>query len=173
MADVITNNSNVTTANKDGIAGYIANGLTDENWLKTARNIKLANGGADVYALGTSIALASVLPDSTKGFRYDENSPIVKTGFLPDYKNVPMIELGNALVPNTINGTPEVVLPDDIIYFLPLGMNKPIKVVFEGQTVSVEKDAMFAADHAYGFVVDMRMGMDAVVGSKFGAIQLT
>lgn len=51
-------------------------------------------------------------------------------------------------------------------------MNKPIKVVFEGQTVSVEKDAMFAADHAYGFVVDMRMGMDAVVGSKFGAIQL-
>ena len=173
MADVITNNSNVTTANKDGIAGYIANGLTDENWLKTARNIKLANGGADVYALGTSIALASVLPDSAKGFRYGEDSAIVKTGFLPDYKNVPMIELGNALVPNTINGTPEVVLPDDIIYMLPLGMNKPIKVVFEGQTVSVEKDAMFAADHAYGFVVDMRMGMDAVVGSKFRAIQLT
>ena len=173
MADVITNNGNVATANKDGIAGYIANGLTDENWLKTARNIKLANGGADVYALGTSIALASVLPDSAKGFRYGEDSAIVKTGFLPDYKNVPMIELGNALVPNTINGTPEVVLPDDIIYFLPLGMNKPIKVVMEGNTVSVEKDAMFAADHAYGFVVDMRMGMDAVVGSKFGAIQLT
>lgn len=58
------------------------------------------------------------------------------------------------------------------ITYCPLGMNKPIKVVFEGQTVSVEKDAMFAADHAYGFVVDMRMGMDAVVGSKFGAIQL-
>ena len=32
---------------------------------------------------------------------------------------------------------------------------------------------MFAADHAYGFVVDMRMGMDAVVGSKFRAIQLS
>ena len=86
--------------------------------MKTARNIKLANGGADVYALGTSIALASVLPDSAKGFRYGEDSAIVKTGFLPDYKNVPMIELGNALVPNTINGTPEVVLPDDIIYMI-------------------------------------------------------
>lgn len=126
MADVITNNGNVATANKDGIAGYIANGLTDENWLKTARNIKLANGGADVYALGTSIALASVMPDQAQGFRYGEDSALVKTGFLPDYKNVPMIELGNALVPNTINGTPEVVLPDDIIYMLPLGMNKPM-----------------------------------------------
>lgn len=118
MASVIARNNDVNTNNQDGIAGYIANGLTDENWLLTARDIKLANGGADVYALGTSIALASVLPDSAKGFRYGEDSAIVKDGFLPDYKNVPMIELGNALVPNTINGTPEVVLPDDIIYMI-------------------------------------------------------
>ena len=83
-----------------------------------------------------------------------------------------MIELGNALVPNTINGEPEVVLPDDIIYMLPLGMNKPIKVVMEGNTVSVEKAPLFAADHTYGFTVDMRMGMDAIVGSKIGAITL-
>lgn len=172
MASIITNNTDVATNNQDGIAGYMANGLTDENWLKVARLVKLANGGADVYALGTSIALASVLPDSAKGFRYGEDSAIVKDGFLPDYKNVPLIELGNALVPNTINGEPEVVLPDDIIYFLPLGMNKPIKVVMEGNTVSVEKAPLFAADHTYGFTVDMRMGMDAIVGSKAGAITL-
>ena len=116
MASIITNNT--TNNNQDGIAGYITNGLTDENWLKISRLVKLANGGADVYALGTSIALASVLPDSSKGFRYGEDSALVKDGFLPDYKNVPMIELGNALVPNTINGTPEVVLPDDIIYMI-------------------------------------------------------
>ena len=172
MSTIITNNTDVATNNQDGIAGYMANGLTDENWLKVSRLVKLANGGADVYALGTSIALASVLPDSSKGFRYGEDSALVKDGFLPDYKNVPMIELGNALVPNTINGEPEVVLPDDIIYMLPLGMNKPIKVVFEGNTVSVEKDPLFAADHTYGFTVDMRMGMDAIVGSKIRAIQL-
>lgn len=39
MADVITNNSNVASANKDGIAGYIANGLTDENWLNIKSNL--------------------------------------------------------------------------------------------------------------------------------------
>lgn len=172
MSDIITNNSNVSTSNRDGIAGFMANGLTDENWLKTARNIKLANGGADVYALGTSIALASVLPDSAKGFRFGEDSAIVKKGYLPDYKNVPLIELGNALVPNTINGEPEVVLPDDIIYMLPLGMDKPIKVVFEGNSVGVHKEPELCADHTYGFTVDVRMGMDAIVGSKFGAIQL-
>ena len=83
-----------------------------------ARNVKLANSGAEVYALGTNIALADVLPNDAQQFRYGEDSAIVKTGFLPEYKNVPMIELGNALVPNTINGTPEVVVPDDIIYMI-------------------------------------------------------
>lgn len=170
MSDIIINNTN--GQNRDGISGYMANGLTDENWLKTARNIKLANGGADVYALGTSIALASIMPDSTKGFRYDEDSAIVKTGFLPDYKNVPLIELDNALVPNTINEKPVVVLSDDIIYMLPFGMDKPIKVVLEGNSTTVKRDPMYAADHSYGFTIDLRMGMDAVVGSKFGAIQL-
>lgn len=141
----------------------------------TARNVQLANGGADVYALGTKIALADVLPaeSATSGFRYGEDSAIVKTGFLPSYKEVPLVELGQALVPNTINGVPEVVLPDDIIYFIPMGWNKPVKVVFEGNSVSVAQDPMFAADHCYGMTVDMRLGVDCVVGSKFGAIQLS
>lgn len=52
------------------------------------------------------------------------------------------------------------------------GLPIDIKVVFEGNTVSVEKDPLFAADHTYGFTVDMRMGMDAIVGSKIRAINL-
>lgn len=103
-----------------GIYGYIANGFSDNNWLVTARNVQLANGGADVYALGTKIGLGNVLPngDAASSFRYLENSDIVKTGFLPAYKNVPLIELGNALVPNTINGVPEVIVNDKIIYMI-------------------------------------------------------
>ena len=169
MANVITNGTNY------GIGGYIASGMTDENWLTTSRLVKLANGGADVFGFGTNISLASILPaeSATSGFRYGENSDIVKRGFLPAYKNVPLIELGNCLVPNTINGTPEVVIPDDIVYLIPMGAYKPIKVVFEGNTVTVDKDPLYSADHSYGFTVDMRIGADAVVGSKIGAIELT
>ena len=165
----------IADADKHGISGYIVNGLTDENWLVTARNVELANGGADVYALGTKLALAEVLPDqdNVPGFRYDEDSAIVKTGFLPSYKEVPLLEMGNALVPNTINGTPEVIVPDDIIYMLPMGMYKPVKVVIEGNTVTINQDPMYAADHTYGMTVTMHLGVDCVVGSKFGAIQLS
>ena len=52
------------------------------------------------------------------------------------------------------------------------GLPIDIKVVFEGNTVSVEKNLLLAADHTYGFTVDMRMGMDAIIGSKIGSITL-
>ena len=111
----------VSSAANYGVAGYFAAGaFSDQNWLTIARNVKLANGGADVYAMGTNLALAKVLPaaSATSGFRYGEDGSIVKDGFLPSYKGVSLIEIGNALKPNTINGTPEVVLPDDQIYFI-------------------------------------------------------
>ena len=47
-----------------------------------------------------------------------------------------------------------------------------IKVVFEGNSVSIDKDPMYAVDHTYGFTVDIRMGVDVVIGSKIGAIEL-
>lgn len=52
------------------------------------------------------------------------------------------------------------------------GLPINIKVVLEGQGVSVAQDPMFAADHTYGMTVDMRIGADVVVGTKFGALKL-
>lgn len=116
MASAIT----PTVSANQGISGYMAAGFSDQNWLTVARNVQLANGGADVYALGTKIALGNVLPaqGSTSSFRYGEDGAIVKTGYLPAYKGVPMVELGNALVPNTINGQPQVIVADDVIYMI-------------------------------------------------------
>ena len=168
--------SSITTANaiKNGISGYIANGFSDANWITTARNVQLANGGSEVYALGTKLALANVLPQqtATSAFRYGEDSAIVKTGYLPAYKEVPMIELGNALIPNTINGQPQVIVDDRTIYMIPMGMYKPVKVVFEGNTISVEKDAKSMADHTLTLTVNLMVGVDVIVGSKYGAINL-
>lgn len=170
MASTVT--PNVAAVN--GIYGYIANGFSDANWLTIARNVQLANGGADVYALGTKIGLGYVLPaqGTTSSFRYLEDGAIIKTGYLPSYKGVPMIELGNALVPNTINGKPEVIVDDKIIYMIPMGMYKPVKVVFEGNTLTVERNPIQNVDHTYQMIVNLMVGVDVVVGSKFGAIIL-
>lgn len=157
-----------------GISGYQTNGLTDMNWMTLARNVSLANGSASVYALGTGIALTNVLPSESpvSQFRYGEDSDIIRRGWLPSYKGVPLIELKNALMPNTVNGVPEVVLPDDVIFFLPMGLNKPVKVVVEGNSVTIEKDPLYQPDHCYAWVCTAHIGVDTICGTKFGSLLL-
>lgn len=155
---------------KKGIGGYYANGVNDTNWITLATNVSLANGGASVYALGTNIALAEVLPEATDGFRFGENSSYVTDGYLPRYKKVPLIEIDNALVPNTINNTPRSLVPNNYIYMIAMDSYKPVKVVFEGNTVSVHEDAYQKQDRTYALTIDMWMGVDVIAGSKFGVI---
>lgn len=180
LAQCIKRNDPATGTNPDGIAGYIATGFNDGNWINISRYVSLANGGAQTYAFGSEIALANVIPDLTgfvkrdpeTKFIIDENSSYIKNGYLPSYRKVPMIEMHDALLPNTINGQPKTILPDDIIYMIPAGMYKPVKVVFEGGNVSVTKDPSQMADHTYTFQINMMVGVDVVVGAKFGAINL-
>lgn len=128
--------------------------------------------------MGTKLALQHVLPTSAPagaaGFIYEEgeNSATIVKGYLPAYKEVSLIEIGNFLQPNTINGAPQVMADDKIIYMIPVGMQKPVKVVFEGNSVTVEKDPTQHADHTYTMQINMMVGVDVIVGAKFGAIIL-
>lgn len=161
----------ITDAASHGISGYMANGFNDDNWLKLARNVKLANGNSQVYALGTDIAIGKIMPDAA-AFRFGPDSDIVTKGALPAYKNVPLIPLDNALVPNTVNKTPKAILGDDFIYMIAMGSYKPVKVVVEGNNVAVSENPFEKKDHTYSMTVDMRIGADSVVGSKFGYLKL-
>ena len=165
----------ITSAGDWGMGGYIANGFSDQNWVITSDNVKMANGGAQVYGFGSKMALMDILPSQTpaaNGFRYGENSEIIKTGYLPEYKGVPLVEMDQALMPNTVNGTPVRAVPEKIIYLLPMAFHKPIKVVIEGTTLTVSKNPYESKDHCYSYVVTAHLGVDAVVGTKFGAITL-
>lgn len=153
-----------------GIGGYYANGFSDDNWLTLDKNVSAVNGGAQTYALGTKIGFKDVYPDSTKGFRFNETSEIVKNGFLPDYKGVPLIEIDNALLPQTINSTPVSAVSDQYIYFLAMNAYKPVHIVIEGNTITVANDPMRSVDNRYVMTIDVRIGVDVVVGSKFGIL---
>ena len=58
--------------------------------------------------------------------------------------------------------------PGDSFKRLPID----IKVVMEGNSLTVEKNPLETADHTYMINVNMRIGVDVIVGSKFGAIVL-
>ena len=56
----------------------------------------------------------------------------------------------------------------DCIKKLPIN----IKVVVEGNSVSISQDALRSADHTMGLTVDLRIGADVIVGTKFGGLKL-
>lgn len=163
----------VTNRNTLGIGGYYKVGATTDNWINLAQTVSAANGGAKVYALGTLGALSQIIPDEA-GFRFTSDDDLVTQGYLPVYKNVSAMELKQAIVPTTLNGmTPTLVVPDDYIYFIPMGHHKPVHVVYEGTSTTITTDPMATKDVTLGLTITLRIGIDVIVGSKFGIIDVS
>lgn len=152
---------------------YKTNGsFTDSNFITIGQRVKAANGGKMVQVWGTLTALGKIMP-STQGLQYGLGLEYAKIGYLGAYKGFPLVEISQAMVPGTVNTTATMLVPDNTIYFVPVDSYNPIKVVFEGDSVTVEKEATKSSDKYLGLAITMRVGVAAVVGSIFGSYTLS
>ena len=161
----------LTAATNQIGAAYQAAGIDTTNWTNTVDRVSAANGGMPVVALGTLAALNKVMP-STVGLQYGLGSEIVKEGKLNRYLGTELIAIDQAMVPGTVNTTAQLLLPTNKIYFIARGAYKPVKVVFEGTSSVVEAIPDECTDRQYKIRIQEHVGVDAVVGSKFGTITL-
>jgi len=162
----------LTTVITNGLAAsspYHASGFSDLNHIVVARNVKMANANAQVYGMGTMVALGKAYP-SVVGLQYGLGEEISKKGFLDLYKGVKLVEIDQAMMPGTVNTTATAMISDSTIYYIAMSAYKPIKIVFEGDAATVETVATESSDRTMGLSVTMRFGISAVVGSKFGSI---
>lgn len=152
-------------------AAYSAVGFTQANWTNLAQRVSAANGNSDIFAIGTLSALGSIIP-AQAGLQYGLGQEIVDKGYLDRYYGTRLICLDQALKFNTVNTTGEFAVPDDVIYFLPVYGDKPIKLVYEGNDVLVEREATRTPDKTYRVRIQERIGVAAVIGSKIAALEL-
>lgn len=150
---------------------YSANGVTPELFGDLRDKVSAANGGAQVVAIGTRVALSNLSLEGN--FQVQIGEEMNKVGYLDQYLGVPLIGLDNVIVPGTTNSTNvKLALSNDIIYLVPMMGDRPVKIVFEGDQISVEFDPAHTADSRYGISVEMRIGVAAICGSKYGIINL-
>lgn len=149
---------------------YTINGYTPALWGTLKSRVSAANGGMNVIAIGTAVALSNISAGGNYQIQIGEE--MNKVGYLDQYLGTPLIGLENVLVPGTTNSTASLVLPDDKIYMIPVGGSRPIKIVFEGEEISVSTDPENTSDKRYGISVEMRVGISAITGSKYGTIDL-
>lgn len=152
-------------------AAYNTNGVTPTLWGTLRERVSAANGGMQVIGIGTSVALSNA---SLQGnFQTQIGQEMNKVGYLDEYLSVPLIAIENVLVPGTTNSTAVLALNDKVIYFVPVaGSSHPVKVVFEGGQTTISTDTTQRADRQYAINVDMRYGVAAVLGAKYGTITL-
>ena len=155
-------------------AGYIANGYTPANWTNLVQKVSAANGGAPVYAIGSLGALAKVNTTGANGLglQYFVGEDYLSKGYIDKFLGARMIPVDPALVPTTINSTADLAVPDNKIYMAAADAYRPIKIVFEGNSMTVERIPEETTDKRYGIRIQMRVGVSAIVGSKFGRIDL-
>ena len=154
-------------------SGYSAAGMNDGNWDTLAERVRAANGGADVYAIGTVSAMGKVIPENNY-LQIGLSPEWAKEGALSRYHSVPLVICPNVLKPTTINTTADLAIPTNLIYFIAADSYRPVKVVFFGDSVTVEEYPFDAgnADRSYGIKIEYRIGISAIVGSKFGTLTL-
>lgn len=160
----------MTQATTEFGAAYTVNGVSPELFGKLRERVSAANGGMHVLAIGTAVALSHCSLEGN--FQVEIGEEMNKVGYLDQYLGVPLIGLRNVLVPGTTNGDAELVLPDNIIYMIPVGGAKPVKIVFEGDEIAVSYDPEHTSDKRYGISIEMRVGVEAVLGAKYGTIIL-
>lgn len=152
-------------------AGYKTNGVDVKSYGTLAQRVSAANGGASVYALGTSVALSSLMPN-TVGLQYGLGVEITKNGFLDRYLGTNVIAIDQAVNGLTINTSAELLVPDDKIFLVAANAYAPIKVVMEGNEITLTDLPEYTSDRTYTFSIKLRLAVAAILGSKHGVINL-
>lgn len=151
-------------------AAYATNGVTPTLFGTLREKVSAANGGMNVVAIGTAVALSNVTLQGN--FQVEIGEEMNKVGYLDQYLGVPLVAIKNVLVPGTTNTTATLALQDNKIYFIPVAGDKPVKVLFEGTEATVAFNPDETSDKRYGITVELRVGISAVCGAKYGVINL-
>lgn len=151
-------------------AAYKTNGVTPTLWGTLKQRVEAANGGMGVVAIGTAVALSNV--SLSGNYQVQIGEEMNKVGYLDQYLGTPLIGIHNVLIPGTTNTSADLALPDDVIYMVPVAGARPVKILFEGEQISVAFNPDNTSDRRYGISIEMRVGVAAICGVKYGTIEL-
>lgn len=118
------------------VTGLKVAGYTPAEFARLSQAVRTWNGGGNVMALGTQLALSKVLP-ANANYRYDIDSEFARLGYMNNYMGTSLMvipQLANLANPFTTS------VPDDRIYFVSSGGQKIVKIVLEGSTLSWQDD---------------------------------
>ena len=151
-------------------ANFKENSYDEKAFQKLATRVTAANGGARAVAMGTDLALSTVLP-SDDYLKMGLGEDYTKVGYLPVFKKVPLIGLSQKI--DWTSDDYKFALPDDMIYFISPGAQKLVKIVIEGGSLTFSDDFASNGNLTQVSSLHKRFGVGLVTGSKFAIMKVT
>jgi hypothetical protein len=148
-------------------------GFSEANFTTMAERVSAANGSVPIYATGTLTALGTVLPTDnylTMGLGQE----YVSTGYLGKFLGTNMIATPSYIKKGTIHsaGSFELLGDDNRLYFLPLGGDRPVKIVFEGNAIQIETGHDANADRELVISVKHKYGVAIATSAWYGIMEI-
>lgn len=132
-------------------------------WNNLIQTVQGANRGLKVAAFGTKVALSKVLPDN-QYFQFQLGEEYNQMGYLPNFQGTPLFMFDQAMVPNTDT----LAISDNSIVLLSTGLEKIIKIGFEGETQIIQSEGFQNASLAVDYTIQKRWAVSLVASQKFG-----
>ena len=148
-------------------------GFTLDAFLKLRNRVSAANGGSRVYVYGTDIALSGILPENEylqMGLGVGLAETYNSIGYLPVFMNTSLIAF-----PQKIDWTSsdyEFALADNELFFIASNSQSLVKIVFEGETISIVDSQYANANLTQDVTLHKKWVVGIVTNSKYGIMKI-
>lgn len=157
----------------DSYSGLTANfkeaAFTRDGFIKLRNRVSATNGGSNVFVYGTDLALADVLP-SDDYLKLGIGESYNTIGFLPVYMGTGLISL-----PQKIDWSSEdysFSISDDEMFFVASNSQSLVKVVIEGDTITVQDDVLANANLTMDVSLHKRWAVGVITNSRYGIMKI-
>ena len=142
--------------------------FAQEDFIQLVQRVKAANRGAQTICLGSKVALGNILPDNNN-LKLGLGQEYIKMGYLASAFGVDFLELDQRITPNT----DDFAINNTDLYVISLGMDKPVKVGFEGETVIKANNFGDNADLSMEHTILKAYEAKVATSAKYGIYRLS
>ena len=144
--------------------------FTDEGFVKLAQRVQAANGGARCVVFGTKLALSKILP-ANDYLKIQLGDIYNRMGYLTTFMGVDLFEIPQKI--DDTAGDYSFALEDDKLYFISTGVQKLVKIGFEGETITITDGQYANANLTQATTLQKRWAVGIATNAKYGMMDVT
>jgi len=143
--------------------------FTVDGFVKLAQRVQAANGGARCVVFGTKLGLSKILP-SNDYLKMQLGDIYNRMGYLTTFMGVDLFEIPQKI--DDAAGDYSFALEDNKLYFISTGVQKLVKIGFEGDTITITDGQYANANLTQATTLQKRWAVGIATNAKHGIMDV-